>query len=178
MLIGLLLHLRGFCAGCDIASKCVICPDADGHVDYPPGEVAIADSAFKGCGLLKTITIPDSVSSIGSSAFRSSGLTSIVLPSSLTSVGASAFHGCGSLVTLDLSAGSLVRIPDGSRVPTSVRGWRDSATSGFCYGCTSLVSLSLPATLTYIGSAAFFNTGLTSFVLPSSVTSTSSVTRL
>ncbi len=44
------------------------------------------------------VTIPDSVTSIGSYAFSScSGLTSVTLGSGVTSIGASAFSNCGSL---------------------------------------------------------------------------------
>ena len=62
LLIGLLLHLHAVHAGC------IITPDSSGHVNYPLGEVAIADSAFSGCSSLRTISIPASVLSIGSSA--------------------------------------------------------------------------------------------------------------
>jgi len=53
--------------------------------------VAIASYAFKGYSL-KTITIPNSVTSIGTGAFQGcTGLTSITIPSSVTSIGSNAF---------------------------------------------------------------------------------------
>lgn len=59
---------------------------------------SIGSSAFSGCSSLTSITIPDGVTSIGSSTFSGcSGLTSITIPDSVTSIGYSAFEGCSSL---------------------------------------------------------------------------------
>ena len=47
---------------------------------------------------LTSIEIPESVTSIGESAFRGcSGLTSITIPDSVTSIGDYAFRGCSGL---------------------------------------------------------------------------------
>ena len=62
--------------------------------------------AFYGCSGLTSITIPDGVTSIGSSAFEDcSGLTSVTIPDSVTSISDSAFYGCSSLTS--------ITIPDG-----------------------------------------------------------------
>ena len=48
------------------------------------------------------MTIPDSVTSIGSSAFYNcSSLTSVTIPDSVTSIGGAAFNGCSSLTTVN-----------------------------------------------------------------------------
>ena len=50
---------------------------------------------------LKSVTIPSSVTSIGSSAFWCcSSLTSVTIPNSVTSIGSSAFWGCNGLKTV------------------------------------------------------------------------------
>lgn len=58
---------------------------------------ALADNAFSEAKV-KSITIPDSVTSIGNSAFKScSNLTSVVIPDGVTSIGNQAFYNCSSL---------------------------------------------------------------------------------
>jgi hypothetical protein len=48
---------------------------------------SIGVSAFEGCTGLTSITIPDSVTHIGKSAFVNTGLTSITIPASVISIG-------------------------------------------------------------------------------------------
>ncbi len=58
----------------------------------------IYNSAFYGCSGLTSISISDSVTSIGSSAFSGcSSLTSITIPDGVTSIGYSAFYHCSGL---------------------------------------------------------------------------------
>lgn len=61
---------------------------------------SIGKEAFKGCGLT-SITIPNSVKSIGNGAFSMcKGLTSITIPSSVTSIGSRVLSDCSALTTI------------------------------------------------------------------------------
>ena len=71
------------------------------NVEIPNSVTSIASSALEGCVALTSVEIPNSVTSIGSSAFRGcTGLTSIQIPNSVTSIGSSAFRGCTNLKTV------------------------------------------------------------------------------
>ena len=138
----------------------------------------IGSMAFYGSNITK-ITIPEGVTSIGSSAFENcSGLTSVSLPSTLTSIDEYAFRYCSSLT------GNLV-IPEGV---TSIEEYTFYGCTNLTsitipervtsieeytfYGCTNLTSITIPEGVTSIGAYAFTNcNGLTNITIPSSVTS-------
>ena len=110
----------------------------DGTYSIKEGTQIICDRAFIGCKSLRSIVIPDYVTSIGDSAFKCcESLRSIVIPDSVTSIGDRAFFGCSSL--------SSVVIPDGV---TSIG-------EGAFKGCRSLRSVVIPDSVTSIGNRAF-----------------------
>ena len=73
------------------------------------GVTSIGNSAFYGCSSLTSVTIPESVTSIGEDAFRDTGLTSVTIPDSVTSIGNSAFSGCENLISITIP-GSVINI--------------------------------------------------------------------
>ena len=57
----------------------------------------IYDGAFSGCKNLTSITLPNSLTSLGDSVFSGSSLESIIISSSVTKISETAFNGCSSL---------------------------------------------------------------------------------
>ena len=90
--------------GCDNnASGELVIPDTiKGKPVTTIGEMAFFRTRFLSIPRsLTSITLPDSVTSIGSSAFRGcKNLTSITIPNSVTSIGDGAFNGCTNLTAV------------------------------------------------------------------------------
>ena len=69
--------------------------------DYNGENYVIGNYAFYDCSGLTSITIPNSVTSIGYQAFQGcTGLISITIPNSVTSIGENGFAGCCNVETL------------------------------------------------------------------------------
>ena len=109
-------------------------------VIIPQSVTSIGDSAFEGCVSLKSLAIPPKVTNIGNGAFRGcTSLTSITIPDSVISIGDDAFYYCSSLTSIV--------------IPSSVTSIGDRAFAG----CSSLTSILIPSSVTSIGESAFSN---------------------
>ncbi|MCM1070446.1 MAG: leucine-rich repeat domain-containing protein [[Clostridium] fimetarium] len=117
----------------------------------------ISDYSFYANYDLTSITIPESVTSIGKYAFNwCMGLVSLHLPETLTTIGDSAFNWCMNLVS--------VHFPE-SLTTIGERAF---------FACSDLEEVIIPNSVTSIGSAAFNGCdGLRSATLSSSLTSIS-----
>ena len=72
-------------------------------VTIPDSVTTIGYRAFYNCNKLTSITIPDSVTTIGNNAFDNcQNLTSVTIGDSVTSIGNSAFVGCKSLTSVTI----------------------------------------------------------------------------
>ena len=120
----------------------------------PDSVASIGDSAFSGCRALKEIRIPASVENIGNWAFSDCGIEKISFADTMDSVIEQDIDG--------YTYFSCISIP--CRI-TSIGQFAFS-------GCTSLKEISIPASVTEIGEIAFDGcTSLAKIVIPASVTS-------
>lgn len=144
----------------------------------PNSVTSIGDSAFCWCSSLREISIPNSVTSIGDSAFnRCSSLQEISIPNSVTSIGDRAFEWCYSLREIFIP-GSVTSIGKGAF--SGCRSLREIAIPnsvtriGDCVfsSCRSLQEISIPNSITSIGISAFeWCDSLREIAIPNSVTS-------
>ena len=120
----------------------------------PNSVTSIGSSAFYSCSGLTSVTIPNNVIRIGEKAFYlCSGLTSVTIPNSVTSIESYTFSCCSALTSVIMG--------------NSVTDIGDYAFS-FCSGLTSVT---IPNSVTSIGSSAFCScSGLTSVTIGNSVT--------
>ena len=121
----------------------------EGKIVTTIGKAAFKDSS------LKSITIPNSVTTIGDDAFENcDSLTSITIPNSVTTIGEYAFRSCDSLISIT--------------IPNSV-----TTIEEFAFGnCNSLKSITIPDSVTTIEGFVFYDCdSLTSITIPDSVIS-------
>lgn len=114
---------------------------------------AISDYAFLNCDSLSTITLPNSIKSLGTGAFYDCDtLKTVKLPTGITKIAKQAFYHCGFLQSIT--------------IPQNVT---EIGAEAFA-ACSKLTTISLPSALTTIGIASFHSTGLTSITLPEGMT--------
>ena len=149
------------------------------------GLQALPKNCFKDCKNIKTIVLPNGITTVGASCFENcNSLSSVNLPVSVTKIEAHAFDKCFSITDIEIPQNvtyigysafaetgiSQIVIPNGvSLLP-----------AGVFSNCKNLASITLPETLTQIGGGswigggscdgAFANcTSLTQIELPSSL---------
>jgi hypothetical protein len=98
---------------------------------------SIGTNAFSELFGLTSVTIPNSVTSIGEGAFAYSSLTSVAIPGSVTTIGEYAFVDCTGLTSVTIANGV-----------TSIGQQAFEE-------CTSLTSITIPGSVTSIGDSAF-----------------------
>ena len=112
---------------------------------------------------MTSVTIGNSVTTIGNNAFAISRLTSITIPSSVTSIGTGIFSYCSRLESIVVESNNSVF---DSR--NNCNAIIETSTNKLLNGCKNTI---IPNTITSISNYAFTGQSLTSMIIPSSVTS-------
>lgn len=121
-------------------------------IEFSTLDTEIRNNDFEGCTGLKSITIPANITKIEIKAFYNcTGLEEVTFLGNISETN-HPFEGCTNLSKVNFPEG-LTRIPD-----------------GICNGLTALTSIEIPASVTEIGSGAFYDTRLTSVEIPAGVT--------
>ena len=144
------------------------------------GGQSIGSRAFYNLTGIKSITLPESVTSIAYGAFYGcTNLTNITMTDSVTSIGDYAFYGCSKLESIDLSdniQAISINLFEGCSSLTSVN-IPQSVTSIGSYafkGCSKLVDINIPYGIDRINSETFYGcSSLKNIIIPNSVQSIS-----
>ena len=123
-------------------------------ITIPESITDLGTYAFSECSSLSSVVLSSGISSIGNYTFQNcKAISSIDIPSCVTSVGQYAFSGCSSLSTIGLPSG-VVSIADYA-----------------FQKCSSLSSIDIPSSVTSLGQYAFSDcSSLTRIIIPAGVT--------
>ena len=116
-------------------------------IEIPASVQTIGEAAFEACVKLATVKFDKEsrLETIDSRSFYSCPITTIDIPASVEIIGAAAFSGCTRLASVKFESNSQLKAIAGGYNPSD----------GAFYGCTSLTSIEIPASVQTIGKAAF-----------------------
>ena len=112
--------------------------DGKGIITFDGDVTSIGDDAFGYNFSLASVTIPNSVTSIGRNAFNKCSLTSVTIPNNVTKIGEFAFSGCGSLTSVIL--------------PDSITNFGN----GIFWDCRSLTNVMIGEGVTELSAVMFY----------------------
>ncbi|MBO5559545.1 leucine-rich repeat protein [Ruminococcus sp.] len=134
-------------------SELICFPCGKASVSIPESVTSIGQSAFLGCEKLTSVTIPNSVKSIGRGAFWNCFFTNVTIGNGVKKIEDYTFYCCPNLTSVT--------------IPNSVTSIGNSAFET----CKSLTSVTIPDSVKSVDQSAFKNCPkLKSVAIPSSVT--------
>ena len=108
------------------------------HLDISRVNLSVLPTeAFLKCTNIKSVTLPNTLTAIGTQAFCGSSLVSISIPAGVKTIGNGTFNLCTSLQTVTFEKGSQLKTIDGFE------------------SCTSLTTIEIPASVETIKYSAF-----------------------
>ena len=160
--------------------------DKLGSLQLPNSVTEIGPNAFYGCLSVVDLSLPSSLATINKGAFSyCSSIQDLFIPASVTAIGPNAFKSCYGLssivvdnnnpvydsrnncnAVIKTANDSLVLVCKNTTIPPSFTEIPDSA----FFGQSGMTSFVIPNSVTRIGKDAFHGTGLTSITIPASVT--------
>lgn len=130
-------------------------------ITLPDSVETIGDNAFSNCDKLTSVTLGSGLKSIGNYAFNyCSALSSINIPEGVTFLGNSAFNHCASLESINIP-GSVNTIGNSAFLhctaleELTINSGVETIDASAFNNCTSLTSVSIPGSVKTIGNSAF-----------------------
>ena len=175
--------------------------DLDLTAVIPEGVTEIGQSMFYQMTKLKSVSFPSTLTTLGQSSFKNTGISSLTLRSSITTVSSAVFMYCHQLTSVEINGSSLgssmfqgceniesidfSSCPDTKLAEQVCQACTKLSSVVFPSGCTrigraafnsctALKSITIPNTVTYLETGVFQGAGLESIVIPNSVTTLSS----
>ena len=174
------------------AKKFYSAPDVEvTNLVIPEGVISIGGNAFYRCEGITSVTLPSTLTAIGSNAFAYTNIESVAIPASVTEIEEGTFKHCANLTSVTIPEGvttiggsafansgltSLTLPSTITSMSQSFYGCADLATLTLTpgittlgqsfYNCPKLTTVNIPGSIKEIGSLDFSNcTGLTTVVL-------------
>lgn len=155
------------------------CNRITGNLTLPNSLISIGEYAFEGCtGLTGSITIPNSTTTIHRGAFQGcTGITTLTIGTGVTTIETTAFYNMTNLSTINYNATNcsnteqFVSIFQGNSIQSiNIGNNVHVIADGLVQNCPNLTTITIPSSVTRIGTSNFISCGLSgTLTIPSNV---------